>query len=77
VTDCIFDLSITKNKFMTHNIKIVEKNVYGKIMIYPACETSKKLADLLTVKTLNHYQLAKIEALGYVIENVTVKAFTS
>jgi hypothetical protein len=60
---------------MNMNIKIVEKNVYGKTMIYPACETSKKLADLLAVKTFNHYQLAKIEALGYVMENVTVKAF--
>jgi hypothetical protein len=56
---------------MTTQIKIIEKNVYGKTLVYPACETSKKLADLLNVKSFNHSQLCKIEALGFVMTNIT------
>ncbi len=50
---------------MTMTIKI--KNVYGNELVYPADETAKKFADLLGTKTLPHWALCKIEALGYTI----------
>lgn len=49
-------------------IQVAQKNVYGKILIYPVCEIANKFASLLGVKTFNHQQLAGIEALGYCIE---------
>lgn len=50
-------------------IIISVRNVYGNLLTYPACQTSRKFADLLNVKSFNHKQLCRIEALGYTIIN--------
>ncbi len=50
---------------ITMQIQVTEKSVYGKILVYPSCDTSSKFAALLGVKTFNSQQLAGIEALGY------------
>lgn len=52
----------------TMKIQVAEKSVYGKILIYPVCETAKKFAHLLWVKTFSQHHLNSIEALGYEIE---------
>lgn len=49
------------------SIKVGEKSVYGNILVYPLCETAKKFAALLNVKSFNHAQLCGIEGLGYLI----------
>lgn len=57
-----------KNNKMTTSIKLQIKSVYGNEMIYPACETSKTLANLTRKKTLDNRDLEMIKSLGYVIE---------
>lgn len=52
-------------------ITVIEKNVYGNILVYPFDEKAKQFADLLNVKSFSHRHLCKIEAMGYVIDNVT------
>lgn len=45
----------------------IEKN-YGIETAYPACEQSRLLAKLAGTKTLTHYALQTIAALGYEIQ---------
>lgn len=53
---------------MTTSIKLQIKSVYGNEMIYPACETSKTLANLTRKKTLDGRDIEMIKSLGYTIE---------
>lgn len=55
-------------------IQVAEKNVYGKILIYPVCQTAKQFAQLLGVKTFNSHQLVNIECLGYTIDKQKLPA---
>ena len=55
-------------------VKVIEKNVYGKILLYPFNETAAKFAKLLKVKTFTDAQLHAIDDLGYNVTNVTPKA---
>ena len=54
-----------RGKKMTITVQI--KSNYGTKAIYPACDTSKKLADLIGNKTFTDQSIAKIKALGYTI----------
>jgi len=49
-------------------IIIEQKQVYGKILYYPICETAQIFSDLTKTKTLDRFQLQKIQGLGYSIE---------
>lgn len=51
------------------NMKTTTKTVYGKELVYPACETAKLFTQLLVVKTFNPTQLRQIAALGVDITN--------
>jgi hypothetical protein len=53
---------------MKQTIKIAEKNVYGRILLYPVCDTAKKFATLLNVKTFTLSQIVDIKALGYEVD---------
>lgn len=55
---------------MTTTIKVNVRDVYGKPLVYPACDTATKLLALTGLKTFTQDALRKIEALGYVIEAV-------
>ena len=46
-------------------ITVTVKDVYGKRTVYPACETSRKLADLIGTKTFTERAIAQIKDLGY------------
>jgi hypothetical protein len=48
-------------------ITLKTKSVYGNDLIYPMCETSQKLANLINKKTFSNYDLKIIESLGYQI----------
>jgi hypothetical protein len=48
-------------------ITVKEKNVYGKILIYPACDKSNIFAGLISAKTFTTSHLTLIEGLGYKI----------
>lgn len=53
---------------MTTSITVKEKNVYGKVLVYPACQQSEKIASLLKTKTFSYYvggDLDKIRDLGF------------
>ena len=50
---------------MTTHIIIKIKNVYGKKLVYPICNTAKKFAYLTDTKTFNKPQLEMIKSLGY------------
>lgn len=64
----IFELQMTTTMTNEMKIQVAEKSVYGKVLIYPVCETARKFAALLVTKTFNHQQMIGIEALGYTIE---------
>ena len=46
-------------------IKLKAKSVYGKVLVYPACETSHLLIRLSGQKTFDDHDLFLIERLGY------------
>lgn len=48
-------------------ITVKEKSVYGKILMYPACDKSNIFAGLIGAKTFTMYHLHLIEGLGYKI----------
>lgn len=52
-------------------IQIVEKCVYGRILLYPFDEKATQFAKLIGVKTFSHANLCDIEAIGIEIVNVT------
>jgi hypothetical protein len=56
-------------------ITVLTKNVYGKQVFYPACETAKKFCSLLGTKTLTEDALMKIKDIGYeiVVTHETIK----
>lgn len=48
------------------NLTVTVKNVYGNRTIYPACEVSRKLADLIGTKTFTDRAIEQIKGLGYI-----------
>ena len=50
---------------MTQQITIRVTKNYGNTVVYPACETSKKLAELIGTKTFTNAALRKLVELGY------------
>lgn len=48
-------------------IKVKVKTVYGKELVYPACDKAQKFADMLGKKTLSKGSLEAIKDLGYMI----------
>lgn len=48
-------------------IFVIVKSVYGRQLIYPNCEISRKLAELAAVKTFNAEQIAIVKSLGYTL----------
>jgi|TARA_R110000868_G_scaffold287333_1_gene547715 hypothetical protein len=46
-------------------IKLKAKSVYGKVLVYPECETSHLLIRLTGKKTFDEHDLFVIERLGY------------
>lgn len=57
----------TNNNSMKEEITVKEKSVYGKILIYPACDKSNIFAGLVNTKTFTQSNLNLIEGLGYKI----------
>ena len=50
---------------MAQQITIRITKNYGNTVVYPACDTSKKLADLIGTKTFTNAALNKLAGLGY------------
>lgn len=46
-------------------ILLNKKTVFGRELIYPACDNSELFATLLKVKSFNEDQIAKIARLGF------------
>lgn len=57
---------------MKQTITFKEKNVYGRLLIYPACDKSNIFAGLLSTKTFTLAQLSLIKALGYEINLIAI-----
>ena len=51
---------------MTITVRIT--NNFGSRAVYPACETARKLADLIGTKTFTDRAIAQIKDLGYSIQ---------
>jgi len=49
-------------------ITVEIKNVYGKELVYPICDTAHHLADLSNASTLTPKAIRLIKQLGYEIE---------
>ena len=54
-------------------ITVTIKNVYGNRLLYPACDVSRKLVELIGTKTFTRRDVDRIIGLGY---NFTVKPET-
>lgn len=52
---------------MNATITVRITNNYGQRAVYPACDTARKLADLIGTKTFTDRALRQIKDLGYVI----------
>lgn len=50
---------------MRRELQVEMKIVFGRELIYPVCNDSKLICELLNVKTLNDYQIRKLTALDY------------
>lgn len=46
------------------------KSAYGRILAYPACDTSRVLAELIEQKTFTRREIKLLKQLGYTIETV-------
>ncbi len=57
---------------MKQVITFKEKNVYGRVLIYPVCDKANIFAGLLSTKTFTTGQLSLIEALGYQINLISL-----
>lgn len=51
---------------MTITVRIT--NNFGNRAVYPACEISKKLAELIGTKTFTDRAISQIKDLGYTID---------
>ena len=49
------------------NITVRITSNYGQRAVYPACDISRKLADLIGAKTFTDRALRQIKDLGYII----------
>ena len=49
------------------NITVRITNNYGQRAVYPACDTARKLADLIGTKTFTPRALEQIKGLGYTV----------
>lgn len=47
-------------------ITVIIKSNYGNRAVYPACDTSRKLAALIGTKTFTDAAIEQIKGLGYV-----------
>ena len=50
---------------MKRELQLKSKMVYGRELIYPVCEDSKIICQMLNVKTLNDFHIRKLTALDY------------
>lgn len=57
---------------MKQVITFKEKNVYGRTLIYPACDKSNIFAGLLSTKTFELRHLELIKALGYEVNLIAL-----
>ena len=64
--------NLTKGNKM-NIIKVEVKQVYGMERIYPSCNTSKLLNNLMPTKTFTIQDLVNIKKLGYQVESVGSK----
>jgi len=55
---------------MNKTLYVEIKSVYGKEMVYPACDKSKTLARIAGTTTLTREVIAEIKSLGF---DITVK----
>jgi hypothetical protein len=51
-------------------IKVFARLVYGRPMIYPACDAAKALAAFANVRTFNQSQLDTLGLAGVTVEQV-------
>ena len=54
-----------KENKMKRELQLKSKMVYGRELIYPVCEDSKIICQMLNVKTLNDFHIRKLTALDY------------
>lgn len=57
---------------MKQVITFKEKNVYGRVLIYPACDKANIFAGLIGSKTFTTHHLTLIEGLGYTVNLITL-----
>ena len=48
-------------------LHLISKNVYGRILVYPNCETSDKLIELTRRKTFEPHDLEILRSLGFLL----------
>ena len=54
-------------------IVVIIKSVYGVDKVYPACENSRRFAEIAGTKTLTEHTLRQIKAMGILVETTDTK----
>jgi hypothetical protein len=49
------------------NITVEIKSVYGEDKVYPACENSRRFAEIAGTKTLTPHTIRQIKAMGIAV----------
>jgi len=55
-------------------IQVTIKSVYGNDLVYPVCDTAKKLVELAGRKTFTDWDIKLIKELGYKFETVSARS---
>lgn len=46
-------------------LQLISRNVYGRVLVYPNCETSEKLIELTRRRTFDDIDLEVLKRLGF------------
>ncbi len=58
---------MTLDRFDRMNITVTIKHVYGEHKVYPACENSRRFAEIAGTKTLTPHTMRQIKAMGITV----------
>lgn len=53
-----------------NTIQVSVKSAYGKVRVYPLCETAKLFAELTKATTFGERDIKAIKSLGYSVQQV-------
>jgi hypothetical protein len=65
--DLIVNAAPSPGDFPQRAVRVEVRDVYGKPMVYPACDTARSFAALTGTKTFTELHMSAIRDLGYAV----------